>query len=134
MKEKEKRKLEKEIKKAQKKGIYNPKIKLGIVGLILVIGTVIGVSYAYFEEQSTTVLIINAKVSKKITINVKATNDGEQQQSKTFSLEEGQVLHERDYLADDGIHQTRQKVIVDGKEIVKTIVVPNKIVNIVIKG
>ena len=70
---KEKR-IEKEIKKAQKKGIYNPKLKLGIVGLILVIGTVIGVSYAYYTDKSTTVLTISGTVSKKINITVQAAN------------------------------------------------------------
>ncbi len=66
---KEKR-IEKEIKKAQKKGIYNPKLKLGIVALILVIGTVIGVSYAYYTSNPSTVLNINATVSKRIAVTV----------------------------------------------------------------
>ncbi len=72
---KEKR-IEKEIKKAQKKGIYNPKLKLGIVALILVIGTVIGVSYAYYTSNPSTVLNINATVSKKITIEVYSNGNG----------------------------------------------------------
>ncbi len=72
---KEKR-IEKEIKKAQKKGIYNPKLKLGIVALILVIGTVIGVSYAYYTSNPSTVLKINATVSKKIMVRVEAGDHG----------------------------------------------------------
>ena len=72
---KEKR-IEKEIKKAQKKGIYNPKLKLGIVGLILVIGTVIGVSYAYYTDKSTTVLTISGTVSKKIKVTVTSSGNG----------------------------------------------------------
>ncbi len=68
------KRIEKEIKKAQKKGIYNPKLKLGIVGLILVIGTVIGVSYAYYTKTATNTLTIEGTVSKKITVNVKANN------------------------------------------------------------
>ena len=72
---KEKR-IEKEIKKAQKKGIYNPKLKLGIVALILVIGTVIGVSYAYYTDKSTTVLTISGTVSKKITVTLASSGNG----------------------------------------------------------
>ena len=72
---KEKR-IEKEIKKAQKKGIYNPKLKLGIVALILVIGTVIGVSYAYYTDKSTAVLTISGTVSKKITVTLASSGNG----------------------------------------------------------
>ncbi len=72
---KEKR-IEKEIKKAQKKGIYNPKLKLGIVALILVIGTVIGVSYAYYTGTSTNTLTISGTVSKKIKVTVQSGGNG----------------------------------------------------------
>ncbi len=47
-------------------------------------------------------------------INTKVTDNAEQQQSKTFPLEKGQVLHIGDYLADDGIHQTRKTIELDG--------------------
>ncbi len=73
---KEKR-IEKAIKKAQKKGIYNPKLKLGIVGLILVIGTVIGVSYAYYTKTATNTLTIEGTVSKKITVTVQNGGHGQ---------------------------------------------------------
>ncbi len=72
---KEKR-IEKEIKKAQKKGIYNPKLKLGIVALILVIGTVIGVSYAYYTGTSTNILTIKGTVSKKIMVTLQSSENG----------------------------------------------------------
>ncbi len=72
---KEKR-IEKEIKKAQKKGIYNPKLKLGIVALILVIGTVIGVSYAYYTGTANNTLTISGTVSKRINIRVEAGEHG----------------------------------------------------------
>ena len=72
---KEKR-IEKEIKKAQKKGIYNPKLKLGIVALILVIGTVIGVSYAYYTGTANNTLTISGTVSKKIKVTVTSSGYG----------------------------------------------------------
>ncbi len=59
-------------KKAQKKGIYNPKLKLGIIGLILVIG----VSYAYYTKTATNTLTINATVSKKIKVTVNSGGNG----------------------------------------------------------
>ncbi len=71
------KRIEKEIKKAQKKGIYNPKIKLGIVGLILVIGTVIGVSYAYYTKTATDTLTITRTVSKRITVSVHSGGHGQ---------------------------------------------------------
>ena len=39
-----------------------------------------------------------------------------QQKKFVFPLEEGQVLRERDYLADDGIHHKRKKIELDGTE------------------
>ncbi len=72
-----KKRIEKEIKKAQKKGIYNPKLKLGIVGLILVIGTVIGVSYAYYTKTATDTLTITRTVSKRITVSVHSGGHGQ---------------------------------------------------------
>ncbi len=68
--------IEKEIKKAQKKGIYNPKLKLGIVALILVIGTVIGISYAYYTGTANNTLTIKGTVSKKIMVRVEAGEHG----------------------------------------------------------
>lgn len=41
-------------------------------------------------------------------------------QEVVFPLAEGQVLHEEDYLADDGIHQKKETIIFDGTETWKT--------------
>lgn len=38
------------------------------------------------------------------------------EQNITFPLEEGQYLAEEDYLADDGIHHVRTKIVLDGTE------------------
>lgn len=39
-----------------------------------------------------------------------------EEQTHTFPLAEGQVLHKDDYLASDGIHQKRETIIYDGTE------------------
>ena len=42
-----------------------------------------------------------------------------EQQTITFPLSEGQVLHEGDYLADDGVHQVRKTIEVSGNDIIR---------------
>lgn len=39
-----------------------------------------------------------------------------QEQSISFPMQEGQVLHEGDYLADDGTHHVRKQIVLDGTE------------------
>lgn len=41
---------------------------------------------------------------------------GHQEQTATFTLEEGQFLGDGDYLADDGIHKVKEQLILDGTE------------------
>lgn len=52
------------------------------------------------------------------SINFKATNKDEtEEQNITFPLQEGQVLAQDDFLADDGIHHVRKQIVFDGTEI-----------------
>ena len=64
-----------------------------------------------------------AKDVTTIFINLNLYQDGQsanyiehEEQIYNFPLAEGQVLRERDYLADDGIHHKRKKIELDGTE------------------
>lgn len=65
----------------------------------------------YNSSQNVTTTFKNLMISK---------NGGDyvphEEQTITFPLAEGQVLHEEDYLAEDGIHHKRKTVILDGTE------------------
>lgn len=49
-------------------------------------------------------------------VNTDDTVIEHEEQTATFPLEEGQVLRESDYLADDGIHHKRKTIVLDGTE------------------
>lgn len=50
------------------------------------------------------------------SVDTNADYEDGQNQKFVFPLQEGQVLHEEDYLADDGIHNKRITIIFDGTE------------------
>ena len=66
--------LEKELKKAQKKGLYNPKIKVVslLVSVILVI--FITSSFAWFTSSSSISEAFSGNVVKKASVKLKVTN------------------------------------------------------------
>lgn len=89
-----KNKWEKEVKKIQKTGIYNSKLKLIVFGLVLIIGTTIGVSYAYFIDQPSDVLNIDATVSKKINVELTTNADSTESSFADIILKNNQVIDE----------------------------------------
>ena len=65
---------EKELKKVQKKGIYNPKLKIvGIAGIIIGIA-LIYTTYAFFNYNSTKAISFNSQVDKKVNIEIEVKN------------------------------------------------------------
>ena len=65
---------EKELKKVQKKGIYNPKLKIvGIAGVIIGIA-LIYTTYAFFNYSSTKAISFNSQVDKKVNIEIEVKN------------------------------------------------------------
>ena len=59
----------------------------------------------------------NLKVAIQLEKGDKATEyEQHQEQIASLPLEEGQLLHKGDYLAEDGIHQVRKTLILDGTE------------------
>ena len=64
---------EKEIKKIQRKGIYNPKFKIMIIGNIFLLTALIATSYALFSYTSNKSLAFDGKATKivKVTLNVR---------------------------------------------------------------
>ena len=50
------------------------------------------------------------------SVDTNADYEDGQNQQYVFPLQEGQRLHEEDYLADDGIHHKRKKIELDGTE------------------
>ena len=53
-------------------------------------------------------------------INIKISDNLTQEQTISFPLKKGQVLHKGDYLADDGVHNNWEKRIFNGTEAWKT--------------
>lgn len=66
-------------------------------------------------NSGTTVDLINVKV--QLEKGPTATDyEQHQEQIISFPLSEGQILHEEDYLAEDGIHQVKGTVVLNGTE------------------
>lgn len=71
----------------------------------------------YYTTNGTARTVANAMVMKGKYTNI--TDDDyvkHEEQTITFPLSEGQLLHEGDYLADDRIHHKRKTVVLDGTE------------------
>ncbi len=68
-----------------------------------------------FKLEKGTVATPYSKYSEGNT-NFKISNNLEQEQSISFPLGEGQVLHKEDFLGEDGIHQLRETLELTGTE------------------
>ena len=66
--------LDKELKKVQKKGIYNPKVKMmSIIGIaLLTVG--LGVSFSLFSYSSGDIQAYNSKINKVMKVKVNIEN------------------------------------------------------------
>lgn len=80
------------------------------------LGTLSGNAY-YLRIQTNYNITVNCTLKTQIEIGT-ATSDWEEHQEQIvyFPLAEGQKLYEGSYLADDGIHNVRGQVVLDGTE------------------
>ena len=69
----------------------------------------------YCNKEGT--IFDNYKISFQIEKGEEKTQyEKHQSRIYSFPLAEGQVLHKEDYLAEDGIHQVRNKIVLEGTE------------------
>ncbi len=73
--------------------------------------------FCYINKGNYTNQILEPMIYKTDTFDENASYIPSHEQSISFPLEEGQVLHKNDYLSEDGIHQKRITRILDGSEI-----------------
>ncbi len=74
------------------------------------------------EDMLEDVVIIYGGYQRTDKSQIQVTKDKledytpNEQQNFTLPLKEGQVLHKGDFLAEDGVHHTRKKIVLDGTE------------------
>ena len=75
------------------------------------------------EDMLEDVVIIYGGYQRTDKLQIQVTKDKledytpNEQQNFTLPLKEGQVLHKGDFLAEDGVHHTRKKIVLDGTEV-----------------
>lgn len=79
--------------------------------------TVENITYMFIRLAKTSGITFNEdKVIFQLEYNSITELIPHEEQTTTFPLAEGQVLHEDDYLAEDGIHQIKNTIVFDGTE------------------